>query len=385
MRSGEVIREARLLAGLSQEGLAERIGVPRQSVARWERGAVEPGFDTVRRLLRSCGFDVSLVRYEPDESAEVRLSGRAGADPAGAAARNARRPWQEILMARHRAQPRFDPYAILKRARAANASSYVIVGAFARVLVGADEITRGIDLTPSSTRENLRRLDLALEEINAHRPDGSEPAVQTTDYTREPVIELETDHGEVKIVPFPEGTRGYDDLRRAAERQPIGQGLRPSVASPGDLARMLHGLGREEDMPQTHHDAPPDRTRARTPPRPLDRALTIKGKGPAVRVEHTGRNLELRKPARHRRAAESRVKVAAWPTIEREHARSKGTMLRCVRRKAEVSHPPSVVNRSRLTSNFSDGRRWLGPAWRDHPCQATILTEPTAVRVGYRY
>lgn len=76
VRSGEVIREARLLAGLSQEGLAERMRVPRQSVARWERGAVEPGFDTVRRLLRSCGFDVSLVRYEPDESAEVRLSGR---------------------------------------------------------------------------------------------------------------------------------------------------------------------------------------------------------------------------------------------------------------------------------------------------------------------
>jgi transcriptional regulator with XRE-family HTH domain len=76
MRSGEVIKEARLLAGLSQDGLAERIGVPRQSIARWERGAVEPGFDTVRRLLRSCGFDVSLVRYEPEETAAARLSGR---------------------------------------------------------------------------------------------------------------------------------------------------------------------------------------------------------------------------------------------------------------------------------------------------------------------
>ena len=71
-----MIREARLLAGLSQEALAQRLGIPRQSVARWERGAVEPGFDTVRRLLRSCGFDVSLVRYEPDESADVRLSGK---------------------------------------------------------------------------------------------------------------------------------------------------------------------------------------------------------------------------------------------------------------------------------------------------------------------
>lgn len=71
-----MIREARLQAGLSQEALAERIGVPRQSIARWERGAVEPGFDTVRRLLRSCGFDVSLVRYEPDEAVDDRLTGK---------------------------------------------------------------------------------------------------------------------------------------------------------------------------------------------------------------------------------------------------------------------------------------------------------------------
>jgi transcriptional regulator with XRE-family HTH domain len=73
---GEIIREGRLLAGLSQQDLAERAGVPRQSIVRWERGAVEPGFDTVRRLLRSCGFDVSLVRYEPDATVDVRLSGK---------------------------------------------------------------------------------------------------------------------------------------------------------------------------------------------------------------------------------------------------------------------------------------------------------------------
>jgi transcriptional regulator with XRE-family HTH domain len=76
MRSAEVIREARLLAGLSQDELAQRLGIPRQSIARWERGAVEPGFDTVRRLLRTCGFDVSLVRYEPDETVDVRLAGK---------------------------------------------------------------------------------------------------------------------------------------------------------------------------------------------------------------------------------------------------------------------------------------------------------------------
>jgi hypothetical protein len=37
-------------------------------------------------------------------------------------------------------------------------------------------------------------------------------------------------------------------LRRAAIREPIGQGLRPAVASKGDLAQMLSPLGREEHV-----------------------------------------------------------------------------------------------------------------------------------------
>lgn len=48
----------------------------------------------------------------------------------------------------------------------------------------------------------------------------------------------------------PDGTRGWDDLRRAANREPLGHGLRPSVASPGDLARMLAASDRDEDAPK---------------------------------------------------------------------------------------------------------------------------------------
>jgi hypothetical protein len=51
---------------------------------------------------------------------------------------------------------------------------------------------------------------------------------------------------------MPAGTRGYDDLRRAAVREPLGQGLRPAVASKGDLARMLSALGREDDAEKLH-------------------------------------------------------------------------------------------------------------------------------------
>jgi hypothetical protein len=149
---------------------------------------------------------------------------------------------------RQRMQPRFDPYGILA-ALEHERVAYILIGAFARVIHGADEITRGVDLTPSTRKENLRRLDLALEAINARRPDGREASLQTTDFEAEPVIELRTDHGEMKVVPFPEGTRGYDDLRRFITREPIGRGLRPSVASPADLARMLSALGRERDIP----------------------------------------------------------------------------------------------------------------------------------------
>jgi len=127
--------------------------------------------------------------------------------------------------------------------------TYVVVGAFARVVQGADEITRGIDIVPSTREENLRRLDAALDELGARRPDGTEPTLSGATEL-EPVLELTTDRGELKIVPEPTGTGGYDDLRRAATREPLGQGLRPAVASIGDLSRMLSALGRDDEMPK---------------------------------------------------------------------------------------------------------------------------------------
>lgn len=65
--SGDLIREARLRAGLSQAELGDRAGRDRAQIARWERGAVEPSFETLRGLLRACGFDLSteLVAFEP--------------------------------------------------------------------------------------------------------------------------------------------------------------------------------------------------------------------------------------------------------------------------------------------------------------------------------
>ena len=144
--------------------------------------------------------------------------------------------------------PSFDPrglLATLDRHRV----SYIVVGAFARVVQGADEVTRGIDIVPSMRDENLRRLDAALEELDAEAVDGRDRSAAAIG-DGEAVREFRTSRGELKVVPEPAGTSGYDDLRRAATREPLGQGLRPAVASTGDLARMLSALGREDDMPK---------------------------------------------------------------------------------------------------------------------------------------
>lgn len=143
-------------------------------------------------------------------------------------------------------RPKFDPIAVLQ-ALDRHRVSYIVIGALARVIQGSDELTRGIDVVPSTRTENLRRLGLALDELHARRPDGKPPALEQS-LADEPVVELTTDHGELKIIPAPAGTRGYDDLRRAANREPLGHGVRPSVASIGDLARMLAALDREQDL-----------------------------------------------------------------------------------------------------------------------------------------
>ena len=144
------------------------------------------------------------------------------------------------------ARDHFDPYALLE-ALEGQRVTYVIVGALGRVLHGSDELTDGLDIVPSMREENLRRLEVALDELNARRADGG-PLAVARDLTRQPVLELATDAGEMKVVPEPAGTRGYDDLRRRATREPIGRGLRPSVASPDDHARMLAALAREQDQ-----------------------------------------------------------------------------------------------------------------------------------------
>jgi transcriptional regulator with XRE-family HTH domain len=83
MLSADLLRQARLRAGLTQRELASRVGRPQSSIARWENGAMRPSFETLRELLRACGYDVelTLVPYEPDPKHDSRLRVRLGRTP----------------------------------------------------------------------------------------------------------------------------------------------------------------------------------------------------------------------------------------------------------------------------------------------------------------
>jgi transcriptional regulator with XRE-family HTH domain len=81
--SGALIRQARTRAGLSQVELSQRSGKDRAQIARWERDVVQPSLETLRELLRACGWDVelALVPYEPDPKHDARLQVRLARTP----------------------------------------------------------------------------------------------------------------------------------------------------------------------------------------------------------------------------------------------------------------------------------------------------------------
>ncbi len=73
MLSGDLIREARRRAGLSQAELGARVGTAQAGIARWESGRTASSFENVRRLVRACGFDleVALVPYDDSDMAQA--------------------------------------------------------------------------------------------------------------------------------------------------------------------------------------------------------------------------------------------------------------------------------------------------------------------------
>ena len=65
---GERIRAARQAAGLSQEKLAEQLGLTRQAVTKWETGQSAPSTENLLRLAEVLGVPVTALLGEAASS-----------------------------------------------------------------------------------------------------------------------------------------------------------------------------------------------------------------------------------------------------------------------------------------------------------------------------
>jgi transcriptional regulator with XRE-family HTH domain len=68
MTGGQIIRTARLKAGLTQAELAARLGRERAQIARWEIGGQEPSFENLRSVVEACGFSLRIEIVEQEET-----------------------------------------------------------------------------------------------------------------------------------------------------------------------------------------------------------------------------------------------------------------------------------------------------------------------------
>ena len=88
MQGGQLVKEARRRAGLTQRELGDRLGVSQPVVARWEADSSSVTLRNLTRILRACGFrldarlvpvdegaehDWSLIRFNLDLTPEERL------------------------------------------------------------------------------------------------------------------------------------------------------------------------------------------------------------------------------------------------------------------------------------------------------------------------
>ncbi len=68
MVSGDLVKEARLRAGLTQTELGTRLGKAQSVIARWERDDVSPSLETLREVVRACDLDLTFFMSKFDDS-----------------------------------------------------------------------------------------------------------------------------------------------------------------------------------------------------------------------------------------------------------------------------------------------------------------------------
>lgn len=219
MFGGDLVREARRRAGLSQGELASRAGTTQSAIARVERGRSAPSFDRVDELVSACGLRLRVSIVETVDELE---SGTDVVQP-------------DVLR------------PLLERG-----ARFVASGRLAARLHGGRVRDLVPEICPEPTKANLEALCDALADLGARRrtPDGS--GTLPLDRTPEDLLArgawlLDTTEGELNVLLQPPGTQGFRDLARDAVVEEAG-GLELLTISLADAVRELQAAGEDPEL-----------------------------------------------------------------------------------------------------------------------------------------
>jgi len=147
--------------------------------------------------------------------------------------------------------PPFEPKEIL-RTLDRHGVRYVVIGGVAATLHGSPHVTGDTDVCPAKDPENLRRLALALVEMDARirTPDAEDGLPFARDerfLAGVDLVNLVTRHGDFDLSFTPAGTSGYDDLAANAVSFDLG-GLVVPTAALEDVIRSKEAANRPKDQ-----------------------------------------------------------------------------------------------------------------------------------------
>lgn len=252
----DLIKIARRRSGLSQRELAQRMGLPQSSIARWESRARQPTAEHIAEAVRACELDVVVGLAPLDRSndgfiwelldlpVERRLKTQV------AAANATRRLTKEEVTP-------FDPVSVIA-ALVDEGVRFVLVGRLAECLRGSPNLPSDAEVAVSASPEpsNREALARALEHL------GARPWQEAED---DPLYGRPLEHAfrwsidgmgaTLASVADPPGTYGPGDLMRGGSEETVAPRLAVDVTSLLDLLRIADASPRPADrlaLPSLH-------------------------------------------------------------------------------------------------------------------------------------
>ncbi|HEX5713739.1 MAG TPA: helix-turn-helix transcriptional regulator [Solirubrobacterales bacterium] len=259
---GELLKEARLRRGVSQELLAARAGTTQSAISRIESGRVSPSVDTLWELLYLLGEDLELSAGPRDSGIDATLNrNNLSFAPAHRVQRGlafsdfvrrnrGKRPGDLEAWGHVDGPPPLQAHPLLK-ALVEHGVDFVLVGGLAGIALGSSYPTYDVDVAYSRDEANLERMARALKALRVSlRVQGGAPDLPFLADARSLAnganFTFMTEFGMFDILGDLEGIRSYDELRRDAKVLEV-EGFPIRVTSIAHLISMKRAASRTKD------------------------------------------------------------------------------------------------------------------------------------------